>query len=341
MKLPIAILKSPLNVIFSFLAALALICGLTSVASASPGTGEKVDNFTPAFPGKFNPHEFLKINDSLGYGWCIDFGLHSPEDKPDLFKEGEVEPKRLTHVAKLPEKASETNYAPEVPFEGRRRDAAINILKKLIEAHQNEDETSSRALNRALQLLLTSTMNKVQSGFFDLVEGDPEAREELQSQIDLVLKYLDEYAGYEHYEITNDNGSRTGLFSFREKSGVSIPKADDDEFITVVTPKGYDVTKGVKNQAQRIVPMDQPGLKKEEKPKPEPRKPVVKTQAAFGEGDTQVVAGATVNDTVEYEDLVPGKQYTLEAQLVDKADASKVLGSGSKDFTADESGNGS
>ena len=161
MKLPIAILKSPLNVIFSFLAALALICGLTSVASASPGTGEKVDNFTPAFPGKFNPHEFLKINDSLGYGWCIDFGLHSPEDKPDLFKEGEVEPKRLTHVAKLPEKASETNYAPEVPFEGHRRDAAINILKKLIEAHQNEDETSSRALNRALQLLLTSTMNKV------------------------------------------------------------------------------------------------------------------------------------------------------------------------------------
>ncbi|MGV0342462.1 VaFE repeat-containing surface-anchored protein [Corynebacterium mastitidis] len=87
--------------------------------------------------------------------------------------------------------------------------------------------------------------------------------------------------------------------------------------------------------------MDQPGLKKEEKPKPEPRKPVVKTQAAFGEGDTQVVAGATVNDTVTYEDLVPGKQYTLEAQLVDKADASKVLGSGSKDFTADESGNGS
>ncbi|MGV0437376.1 VaFE repeat-containing surface-anchored protein [Corynebacterium mastitidis] len=82
-------------------------------------------------------------------------------------------------------------------------------------------------------------------------------------------------------------------------------------------------------------------MKKEEKPKPEPRKPVVKTQAAFGEGDTQVVAGATVNDTVTYEDLVPGKQYTLEAQLVDKTNESKVLGSGSKDFTADESGNGS
>ena len=54
-----------------------------------------------------------------------------------------------------------------------------------------------------------------------------------------------------------------------------------------------------------------------------------------------MVAGATVNDTVTYEDLVPGKAYTLEAQLVDKTDESKVVGSGSAEFTADESGKGS
>ncbi|MBK4159721.1 VaFE repeat-containing surface-anchored protein, partial [Corynebacterium macginleyi] len=73
----------------------------------------------------------------------------------------------------------------------------------------------------------------------------------------------------------------------------------------------------------------------------EPKNPSIATQAEFAEGDKQVVAGATVNDTVTYKDLVPGKQYTLDAQLVDKAEPAKVIGSGSKAFTADESGNGS
>ncbi|WP_284830186.1 VaFE repeat-containing surface-anchored protein, partial [Corynebacterium mastitidis] len=109
-------------------------------------------------------------------------------------------------------------------------------------------------------------------------------------------------------------------------------QAPEGSYIVVRDPYGYKADESI--SPQRVIPIDQPGV-------PEPRKPVVKTQAAFGEGDTQVVAGATVNDTVTYGDLVPGKQYTLEAQLVDKADASKVLGSGSKDFTADESGNGS
>ncbi|MGV0436970.1 VaFE repeat-containing surface-anchored protein, partial [Corynebacterium mastitidis] len=109
-------------------------------------------------------------------------------------------------------------------------------------------------------------------------------------------------------------------------------QAPEGSYIVVRDPYGYKADESI--SPQRVIPIDQPGV-------PEPRKPVVKTQAAFGEGDTQVVAGATVNDTVTYEDLVPGKQYTLEAQLVDKTNESKVLGSGSKDFTADESGNGS
>ncbi|MCH6197932.1 VaFE repeat-containing surface-anchored protein, partial [Corynebacterium mastitidis] len=64
------------------------------------------------------------------------------------------------------------------------------------------------------------------------------------------------------------------------------------------------------------------------------------TKAEFADGAKRVKAGVTVNDTVKYTDLVPGKQYTLDAQLVDKSDASKVLGTGSLSFTADESGSG-
>ena len=73
-----------------------------------------------------------------------------------------------------------------------------------------------------------------------------------------------------------------------------------------------------------------------QQPKPEPKHPKIATQAKL-DGKDQVVAGATVNDTVKYKDLVPGKKYTLSASLVDKSDESKVLGKGTKEFTPDES----
>ncbi|RRO86016.1 hypothetical protein CXF48_08700 [Corynebacterium bovis] len=67
----------------------------------------------------------------------------------------------------------------------------------------------------------------------------------------------------------------------------------------------------------------------------EPKHPKIATQAKL-DGKDQVVAGATVNDTVKYKDLVPGKKYTLSASLVDKSDETKVLGKGTKEFTPDE-----
>ena len=44
------------------------------------------------------------------------------------------------------------------------------------------------------------------------------------------------------------------------------------------------------------------------------------------------VDGATVIDTVKYSNLEVGKQYTLKAELVDKADESRVLGTGEETF---------
>ncbi|HCT9181700.1 TPA: VaFE repeat-containing surface-anchored protein, partial [Corynebacterium aurimucosum] len=67
--------------------------------------------------------------------------------------------------------------------------------------------------------------------------------------------------------------------------------------------------------------------------------PKIKTQAKFAEGSTQVVAGAKVEDTVTYEGLVPDKEYTLNAELISKADGKTVLGKGEETFTP-ESANG-
>lgn len=66
--------RGPLGVLIAFFAAVALVLGVTSVAVASPGTGEEV-NFEPTERcGLEVEGDILKINDTLGYGWCIDLG---------------------------------------------------------------------------------------------------------------------------------------------------------------------------------------------------------------------------------------------------------------------------
>ena len=68
-------------------------------------------------------------------------------------------------------------------------------------------------------------------------------------------------------------------------------------------------------------------------PGEESDKPKISTNADFANGATEVVAGAKVNDTVTYKGLVPGKEYTLFAELISKVDGESVLGEGKKTFT--------
>ena len=61
--------------------------------------------------------------------------------------------------------------------------------------------------------------------------------------------------------------------------------------------------------------------------------PSIATNAKFANGSTEIAAGNTVIDTVDYKGLVPGKEYTLSAQLINKADGKTVVGTGTKTFT--------
>ena len=72
---------------------------------------------------------------------------------------------------------------------------------------------------------------------------------------------------------------------------------------------------------------------------PEASEPFIGTNANFAEGSTEVVAGATVVDTVRYTGLVPGKTYTLTADLVAKGSGA-IIGQGEKQFVASENGYG-
>ena len=57
-------------------------------------------------------------------------------------------------------------------------------------------------------------------------------------------------------------------------------------------------------------------------------KPRISTNADFANGSKEVVAGATVIDTVDYFNLIPGKEYKLSAELISKKDGETVLGKG-------------
>ena len=68
--------------------------------------------------------------------------------------------------------------------------------------------------------------------------------------------------------------------------------------------------------------------------------PSIQTKAKF-DNAKQVKAGVTVKDTVTYTDLVPGKEYTLKAELHNKAENDKgdheVVGKGDVTFTPEKS----
>ncbi|WP_408928401.1 VaFE repeat-containing surface-anchored protein [Corynebacterium tuberculostearicum] len=65
--------------------------------------------------------------------------------------------------------------------------------------------------------------------------------------------------------------------------------------------------------------------------------PKITTNADFEKGSHAVVAGAKIVDEVTYEGLVPGKEYTLKAELISKEDGKTVLGKGEKTFTPEKS----
>ncbi|MBQ7146233.1 MAG: VaFE repeat-containing surface-anchored protein, partial [Lachnospiraceae bacterium] len=74
-----------------------------------------------------------------------------------------------------------------------------------------------------------------------------------------------------------------------------------------------------------------------------PEEPAIGTTATDNADNDKIVAvieNAEVKDVVKYSKLIPGREYTMEGQLVKKSDASAVVATASTTFTASESGSG-
>ncbi|MDK8763704.1 VaFE repeat-containing surface-anchored protein, partial [Corynebacterium sp. MSK218] len=135
----------------------------------------------------------------------------------------------------------------------------------------------------------------------------------------------------------NDKGEETPGVTSEKPNHIAEHKDIDDENQTVPKP-GEETTPnkpGEETTPETTEPSEPSESTTPREPGEESDKPKISTNADFANGATEVVAGAQVNDTVTYEGLVPGKEYTLFAELISKEDGKSVLGKGKTTFTPD------
>ena len=318
-------------------------------------------------PGYTGPAGLISINDKFGYGWCIDYGISSPGFNPDAY----TTPQKLTEAAPLLDKGFRKNpdkYKP-VPIDGVRRDTAIYLVKEAIKAYKAGNNERAELANLGLQSLLTSRTQDLDSAVNFWYHTNPAKLDQFEKLTGYAWKSPQSFAYLEHtgnsaepipaagpdefitvippddysYERAGRTQDAIQAGTQRiipvDQPGLDIPEDKPSETPTTTSETPTTTSEApTTTSAAPTTTEPAPATTSEvpaQQPKPEPKHPKIATQAKL-DGKDQVVAGATVNDTVKYKDLVPGKKYTLSASLVDKTDESKVLGKGTKEFTPSE-----
>ena len=140
----------------------------------------------------------------------------------------------------------------------------------------------------------------------------------------------------------NDKPNWIGEHKDIDDDDQTVPKENEETPTTVPVPSGGKETT---KQTEPTPDEGKPGestseTTKQTEPTTEehkPGEPWITTNADFENGSHEVVAGAKIVDEVTYEGLVPGEEYTLKAELINKKDGKSVLGTGEKTFTPEKS----
>ncbi|WP_250413580.1 VaFE repeat-containing surface-anchored protein, partial [Corynebacterium tuberculostearicum] len=129
------------------------------------------------------------------------------------------------------------------------------------------------------------------------------------------VKFTPETANGEvEVEITvNDDVTKPvqAAVAFEYLTSTEVNENGDDEPTDEDTPNDIAKHDDINDKAQTVT-----------------SKPRISTNADFADGSKEVVAGATVFDTVDYFNLIPGKEYKLNAELISKEGGKTVLGKG-------------
>lgn len=304
--------------LYAFLGALAVIFATavvvhppTAKADETNGYGEAVTGWTaitpegaPAKPnaqGQLEGQLVATRDGKQGYGWCIDFGIHNPTKAPKNIKY--TGPVRLTHVKPLytREIAQVFNYGDkqetargvDLNQDKDRRNVMIHLVKELKKAQKRGDTERASKLARSLQL--------VSASFYET------NKQALQYTYNGVRQYgwnlnNAEFEQLTGYKVAKGEDSQYFL-EHTGKANPPIPEAAPDEYLTIISPTEYRLDKVRPSEAQRLITIDQPGLK---------IGPEIGTKAAFKGENHQVKAGAVITDTVSYKK--PGGRQGIHAE---------------------------
>ncbi|WP_306508247.1 VaFE repeat-containing surface-anchored protein, partial [Corynebacterium sp.] len=260
-------------------------------------------------------------NNDAGWAWCLDPLVHTPLETKKAYRKA---------------------TATKLKFDNQYHDAVINLARKMESAAARGDSKS--AANYYVYLLAfldLGSKNQTDVVTKKAVIGtirDNEDQYQVSNRTGKRVKVFPKFSGSlkEFTELTGyriegeADGSSSGPWSgkpltFVKDPSVKIEEQPADAFITVVNPDGRE-----DKSLQTVMPVDQPGLPDENggsgSNPSEKKNAIVSTNADFENGAHEVVAGAKIVDQVSYEGLVPGKEYTLDAQLISKEDGKTVLG---------------
>lgn len=215
--------------------------------------------------------------EGFGLGWCIDIDLNPPNTGSDY-----LAPAKLTHIA------SKDGRGTIVPFEGELRDSGIHVTKMLIKAYEDGNTTLMNKYSTALAVLLGSYSQGIQRFVYN--GGNASLS-------------LEEFRQITGFKLSGQPG--VSLPSMERDSSISIPKAGEHEYITVLVEKNYDFTKiqsAPFSTTQRVVPPSQPGLDPVDPPEdPEPSNPGIANTCVDNTVTTTDPNGGTTTDTAECE----------------------------------------
>ena len=199
---------------------------------------------------------------SVGAGWCIDWGLGNPWDS------GNYEVRKLTGASGRVGNGDAINEDVQI--------AAINVVKALqkdYKAYAEGDSSKAKAIkdkNAILRALLSN-----QLGYLN------QAREEVLRDHNTQFENLTGFRIDRH----DAPKGEPNYYLIKQPNHAKIAQTvKPGEYVTVLVPLEYDFNIVPRKSFQRLIPVPQPGLEQDPKPKPSeestppsPTKPIVET----------------------------------------------------------------
>ena len=200
-----------------------------------------------------------------GPGWCVDYAIPSPSLNP-----ADYELRKLT--------GQSGNYGDSTSINADIETAAIHVAKQMVKEYNlsavERNNAKIKKLNYVLQALLTNNLSALNQIRADIDESKyistADFRDLTGFDINKVtLKPKDRGTGLADYRLVKDDAAFSKV----------AQDVSDTEYLTVLLPKDYTLNPNKMDNftTQRLITVEQPGLKLEPKPTPEQPAPETST----------------------------------------------------------------